>query len=1738
MPSYDPDFFNIDPYYDDFNENKKFLKFLFRPGYALQARELTQLQSVLQNQIERFGNFVLDDGSMVFGGQITEIPTQVATLDGLSGIQVEDIVDKTVSLHADGYSSFAKIIFGTKNPLTQEDVVYLQYLSGNDYAGETNLGLTGFNLGVTFSASVSGGLTSGLVVFVDNGIRYTNGYFVLHDSQRLGIYEIDNSSVNFNTPSSSVGFEIVKSIVTSQEDISLRDPASGFYNYNAPGSDRFKIDLVISQRSLTATVSESVIDPLERTDFIEFLRIVDGNVVKKEKYPDLGEIEETFARRTYDESGHYIVDPFELTMMTGNSDSKLMSKLDSGKAYIFGYEFETMGYTTLEHDKARSADHIRSGNNDVQYGYSTGPFVLVKFSGISGGASGFNISNSTEILFDAYSGFENQPIANYDGIRFNVGPNATTKDFIPGLTLYFSDNPANLTGGDFNGASASIQSKIIRVLTNGTYTNEGYANVSGLEIGPEHITGNNWTLGITNSYLNTSPFYVAAGASFESGEEIIFTGSNVEIFQTIPTLQFTGGSINTKIASSRVRNIQKLSGETHKLFFDDLKLENGKSLSETKRIFTAGNTGIPTFFATEIPTQVYNSQNTSLVYESPYGEVVKEMVDYDFMTNFVFDSVTVTSGDPQISLDLSYIDGLVQIGPNIAGSNIYYDVDSSQIVTVYHKEGKVDCQIQIPPGSPNNPKILNIKSMKVGGRNISNGETVSVVVSCLMNDTSQRRTKTKVTTSFGFTAGSFTGPDSEGYYYSYFRNGSQNTSDIYEIISTTGDVPNYIFDNGQKDTYYDFARIKSKTLYNGTGFTASVNYFSHSGFGPFVGGDDGSYPSYEEIPQYDTQQGRTISLRNSLDFRPVRVGNENSFTLTGPYEVPSFIFDGYEHSVSYSYYLPRIDKIVLTKDKQFKVIKGIPHEDPTPPPDNSNSMTLYSIRFNPYTFDQNDVTIVKEDNRRFTMKDIGNLEKRVEKIEYYSTLSLLEQEAKNTPIYDEFGFEIPKKAILVDQFTGTESADVSNTDFLCSINKETKELRPPCSISQFGYSENKNPVITGLTSSNNIVTFDYSEEEYISNKKTNSSRKINSNAIVDFNGTVRMIPHSDPWFSTNRSPVVKSNVEGENDSWSIGKASFSMNSNFWDHNWFGKNSFNNRVNRKKTAITKNYKTKQLAIDKIGTFGVIGSSMKSTPERLVDTTIVPYCREKTVDIYVTGLRPNKQHYVYFDSNPTPITSFTTSSNGSQLVENITITGDTYLAGKKLVRILDNDQNTLSTSTSSADTIYSVSGMTKDVDSSRFSRPLIKRREASNSPNLTNDTLTRDYQRKENKSKLSKENLAQIFTVDPTNTPLGIMVKSVGIYFSSWPTESPSISDYGNFEKNLPVKLFLKPVINGYPSPSKIIAESQLYDIENVNGTENSSEDYKYVVFEFDYPVYLEPADYALELETNSSSYEVKTYVLPSADNKLNLNERESVVDTYIGSFFLPKNTGKSEKINNEILSFVINKCDFSESSSSGTILWENLQSKYTNFAEFRGNIEGSLIEPSYCSIAYDKISYVPNVTNKVKSPLSETAISVVLKYINKDVSPSVDLEATNFVFAKYISASNDANETDAKDTTALSNEIQRNPSKARYITKTVNTLQPAKNISVIFDRNEPSETGVSVFLKKSSPNSSTAFDDNEYIKLEKITKDNPISEDEFVKTEYRCPADVSEFTTFAVKVVFTSNNTERYATIKNLRIAAI
>ena len=66
-------YFNVDPYYDDFDQTKNFHRILFRPGTAVQARELTQIQSMLADQIEKFSSWAFRNGDIVTGCKISNL---------------------------------------------------------------------------------------------------------------------------------------------------------------------------------------------------------------------------------------------------------------------------------------------------------------------------------------------------------------------------------------------------------------------------------------------------------------------------------------------------------------------------------------------------------------------------------------------------------------------------------------------------------------------------------------------------------------------------------------------------------------------------------------------------------------------------------------------------------------------------------------------------------------------------------------------------------------------------------------------------------------------------------------------------------------------------------------------------------------------------------------------------------------------------------------------------------------------------------------------------------------------------------------------------------------------------------------------------------------------------------------------------------------------------------------------------------------------------------------------------------------------------------------------------------------------------------------------------------------------------------------------------------------------------------------------------------------------------------
>ena len=131
---------NISPYYDDFDPNDQFYKVLFKPGFPVQARELSTLQSILQNQLESFGTHMFKDGSMVIPGNIAYDSNyySIRVFEDHLGTPVSLYIDQLIGLRLRGETSGAIVTidnyqYPEDNPDVTDLTLYIKYLqSGPD----------------------------------------------------------------------------------------------------------------------------------------------------------------------------------------------------------------------------------------------------------------------------------------------------------------------------------------------------------------------------------------------------------------------------------------------------------------------------------------------------------------------------------------------------------------------------------------------------------------------------------------------------------------------------------------------------------------------------------------------------------------------------------------------------------------------------------------------------------------------------------------------------------------------------------------------------------------------------------------------------------------------------------------------------------------------------------------------------------------------------------------------------------------------------------------------------------------------------------------------------------------------------------------------------------------------------------------------------------------------------------------------------------------------------------------------------------------------------------------------------------------------------------------------------------------------------------------------------------------------------------------------------------------------
>lgn len=367
---------NVTPYNDDFDPAKNFHQILMKPGISVQAREITQLQSILRDQIAKFGSHVFKHGSVVIPGN-SNSDLNVCYVKLLTPSFSLSSVEGSYVTSTTGLRAFIKKVNTSTNTL------YVSYVN-NGTAGQTVFGssetLTVNGSTVTTTASGTTGYAS--MAFVNQGVFFVNGTFVQVNKQSLVIGE--NS-----TPSCHVLLQISESIVTSDIDSTLLDPSQGSNNFNAPGADRLKISLTLTTLPLGSVLSQ---------DYIELMRFDNGVLLEHLRYPKYNELEKSLARRTYDESGDYVVSGLNITTrehlkstVNGgryeNGDkNKLIYTVSAGKAYIRGFENEVFSDRELVVNKTRDASHIVTKSVNMvpsfgQYFYVTGLTSLPNFIG-------------------------------------------------------------------------------------------------------------------------------------------------------------------------------------------------------------------------------------------------------------------------------------------------------------------------------------------------------------------------------------------------------------------------------------------------------------------------------------------------------------------------------------------------------------------------------------------------------------------------------------------------------------------------------------------------------------------------------------------------------------------------------------------------------------------------------------------------------------------------------------------------------------------------------------------------------------------------------------------------------------------------------------------------------------------------------------------------------------------------------------------------------------------------------------------------------------------------------------------------------------------------------------------------------------------------------------------------------------------------------------------------------------
>ena len=1271
---------NISPYYDDFNKEDKFYKVLFKPGFPVQARELTQSQSILQNQIESFGSHIFKDGSMVIPGNINYDNQyySVRILDTHLGVPVTLYLEQLIGLKLKGQTSGIVLTIDSYQLVgsgTEIDdlTIYVKYLeSGNDNQisylddGEKLIvqesftyGNTAINEGETVLTLVDTGASAiGSAVGISSGTYFIRGNFVDVSTDKIVLDPYSNN------PSYRVGLNIDEQLITAKNDDSLYDNARGFSNFAAPGADRLKITTTLGKKSLT---------DFNDTNFIELLRIDEGEIKKMVKKSDYSLIRDYFATRTYDESGNYSVAPFDVQVFNSlndgisnegifrsnevtdqqntPSDDLMCVKVSAGKAYVKGYDITLGGVSMIDVPKPRDKQIVdsslvpyqmgtilrvnnvfgapvpninydtkvvelynqRTGSNTAGTGELVGKARVYSFAvsnasytgdttewdlhlfdlqtftrlvlnqavsntqlpntsfvrGLSSGATGYATAAggaSTVVKLTQVTGIfvqGEQIIINEDpeisrsiqtvrtfGIQDvkSVYQDASSvsgyaSDFVADTVLQrrvptgFSivdklnigvTGVATCAGRSFTGIKTDTIiryqlpdeaterfNRITSVSTDGLSITVGpVTTIAGVCNGavPTTLTTTTFAFGVPNINLNeTKGLYAELGNKNVS--DINLSNANLTVGTNITGESTDGSGVLTfDLAASGISSAfyEGFDAERYSVHYS-----NGSIEDLTADQFVLGSDG-----QTVTINGLTASQTNVVVSSTLKKQALKSKVK-----NYIrSEKLEVLKTAVGINTTLSGMDQATGYGLRVEDREISLNKpDVAKVLGVFEStdnNSPVLDKLTFPSG-------LNLDTTAILGEKIigDNSDAVAQITALI----SATEVEIVYLTPTKFTTGEVCNFE------------ESNISTLLQLI-TVGNNLNitnrFELDRGQREQFYDYSRLVRRVDFPPATRKVLVVYDRYDVPANDVG-DFYTVASYDEerfsndIPLLKNN----LRATDTIDFRPrvsTYTGAESPFafqnrTFANNFN-PSFVATPNESSIiGYNFYLPRADRVILDTLGNLAVIQGTSSTNPIIPPSTSDAMEIATIELPAYLYNPDDVIIRVADNTRYTMRDIGRLEDRIDTLEEVTSLSLLELDTKTLQVQDVDGLTRFKTGFFVDDFKNADLLDSNDPDLRVSINSEARELnvasdfwsmKPELAldlttnVDTADFSQNLELLDTNVQKTGDMITVAYDEVDWINQPLASRVENVNPFNMVEFIGTIELKPFSDNWVRT------------------------------------------------------------------------------------------------------------------------------------------------------------------------------------------------------------------------------------------------------------------------------------------------------------------------------------------------------------------------------------------------------------------------------------------------------------------------------------------------------------------------------------------------------------------------------------------------------------------------------------------------